>query len=390
MNNSLNSKAYFPALTGIRAVAAYMVFLQHYFNHGTSFIQSIPLVILNFFTEFHIGVTIFFMLSGFLIGYRYKNSITYNWSQYLLNRFARIYPVFFLLTTITFLYYTFFPYDQFDSSLKVYLMNITFVKPLFDEFKFTGIAQSWSLTVEEMFYLCAPVMILLLKRTWRMIIIIPVILCLIGIIIYYLNITFGSYQLLGDLDLIFSYTFFGRAFEFTLGVFIAIYLEKITVKKVNLTYIGIFGILLSTYALMTVTSYYQIISVRHTYGQLISNIILPIVGIGPLLIGLITEQTIISKILSSKLFSILGKSSYVFYLIHMGVIYALIDSLTNSMIITFLTLIILSIIIFRFIEEPLNKFFRQLPEKLIELRCVGKPLRTKIKLLRLNSKVDQI
>ena len=60
---------YIPALTGIRAVAAYVVFLHHlsFFNNGT--------LLWQFTNEGHIGVTIFFVLSGFLITLRYKGKV---------------------------------------------------------------------------------------------------------------------------------------------------------------------------------------------------------------------------------------------------------------------------------------------------------------------------
>jgi peptidoglycan/LPS O-acetylase OafA/YrhL len=61
-----------PALTGIRAIAAYLVFFHHY---------PIPQLVygeMDFFREFHIGVTLFYVLSGFLITYRYRDALQLN------------------------------------------------------------------------------------------------------------------------------------------------------------------------------------------------------------------------------------------------------------------------------------------------------------------------
>ena len=60
------NKEIFPSLTGIRAIAAYMVFIHHYNTFANKGLH-------DFFGEFHIGVTLFFVLSGFLIAHRYYN-----------------------------------------------------------------------------------------------------------------------------------------------------------------------------------------------------------------------------------------------------------------------------------------------------------------------------
>jgi peptidoglycan/LPS O-acetylase OafA/YrhL len=59
---------YLPALTGIRAIAAYMVFVHHYNSFDPKIVGQ---PVYDFFNELHIGVTFFFVLSGFLIAYKY-------------------------------------------------------------------------------------------------------------------------------------------------------------------------------------------------------------------------------------------------------------------------------------------------------------------------------
>ena len=56
----MKSNTYLPALTGVRAIAAFMVFFHH-FNQA-----SFPYPIYRVLNEFHTGVTVFFVLSGFL------------------------------------------------------------------------------------------------------------------------------------------------------------------------------------------------------------------------------------------------------------------------------------------------------------------------------------
>src|SRR6201985_592670 len=87
-------------------MAAYLVFISHYCY---IFDASFPHILQRFLGEFHIGVSIFFVLSGFLITFRYYDKFTglsKDWfMQYLKNRVARIYPMYFLLTIAAFVYY---------------------------------------------------------------------------------------------------------------------------------------------------------------------------------------------------------------------------------------------------------------------------------------------
>ena len=57
----MKSNSYIPALTGVRAIAAFLVFFHH-FNQ-----LDFPFPLRRTFNEFHMGVTMFFLLSGFLI-----------------------------------------------------------------------------------------------------------------------------------------------------------------------------------------------------------------------------------------------------------------------------------------------------------------------------------
>jgi peptidoglycan/LPS O-acetylase OafA/YrhL len=160
MTNQRTQSNYFPVLTGVRALAAYLVFISHY---DYVFDDSLPQFVKRFFHEFHIGVTIFFVLSGFLITYRYFNNfhLTGDWfKKYLKNRVARIYPMYFILTTGAFVYY-WFTHDEvitkgFPNSFLLYLGNVFFIRGFFYQLWDTGIAQGWSLTVEECFYFSAP------------------------------------------------------------------------------------------------------------------------------------------------------------------------------------------------------------------------------------------
>ena len=63
-------KIKFDALKGFRALAAILVFIYHNRKYWRDFIHPEVLRLIN---EFHIGVSVFFVLSGFLIAFTYED-----------------------------------------------------------------------------------------------------------------------------------------------------------------------------------------------------------------------------------------------------------------------------------------------------------------------------
>jgi peptidoglycan/LPS O-acetylase OafA/YrhL len=163
-------KPYFPALTGLRALAAWLIFFYHFnqFDREGLFGRVLD--------EFYVGVTLFFVLSGFLICLRYAERIQLSrqWiSTYVYHRFARIYPLYLLLTSLSFVICQLVPsYDRdglyttshLPGKILLVSMNLTLLRSWFTHFRFTGIGAGWTLTVEEFFYLLAPFLILGVKR----------------------------------------------------------------------------------------------------------------------------------------------------------------------------------------------------------------------------------
>ncbi len=370
----LSSKptAYFPALTGLRAVAAYLVYIYHY---PLEFWAIRPVPLSSLIREFHVGVTIFFVLSGFLITFRYlgKSQLTGPFlQQYLLNRVARIYPIYFLLTTAQFLNDFSLPWSK--PLIKQYLANITFLRGFSQTLRFTGVQPGWSLTVEECFYLFAPLLFYMLVR-WkhnRILVWLGSSLLLAGTgasLTYLLHGqpigAFATYSFT------FNATFFGRFSEFFIGAGLAIHLRAHPettrwTASGYFTQLGLVGsaatmvcMVLVQYAL---SAYPESPSTSHLLGFLLNGTLLP-VFICCLFYGLIKEKTWLSSILAHPVSEALGKSSYAFYLVHMSFLPLLFHvdphhAGSGQYIGYFFVCLLLSLGIYYLIEEPCNRWMR--------------------------------
>ena len=312
------------------------------------------------------GVDIFFVLSGFLITYRYYDSFQLKRKyilNYIINRLARIYPAFFLFTILTYVVSlsqsipssTFSTLAILKHTLFELFMNLTFLKGFFYDLRFIGIPQGWTLTVEECFYFLAPLVFFFSKKV--NLFLIPLFFLLIGFFIVYFLGNKLPYGFFIDNRFMLMFTFLGKSFEFFIGMWLALKYRNKNLKfskKNSTTLISV----ITFPIFLLIISYSRKQDLTGLTPIILINFLLPFC-IALLFIGLLTEKTILSKILSGKLFSILGKSSYIFYLIHMGVIQLFIaKNLTENLLVNFLILNILSILIFKYFEQPLNQKIR--------------------------------
>lgn len=341
----MDSKTNFPALTGLRAVAAWMVFLHHYNPLQKFFPQS---HLCQFVGAFHVGVGLFFVLSGFLITHRYAFEANLSLKNYFLRRWARIFPVYFILLLFSYLAHP----ELFDSALSVFL-NLTILKGFFSQYVFSGIAQSWSLTVEETFYLVAPLLFWLISRSSWSLIILPILFFILGF--GWLGVSGQSNWEASRFFLIYSFP--GRIVEFCTGIGLAILIRSNW--KSNFPFFTYFSLPVIIFILWWMAGLpSEIIRPLNSYPALIINhVVIPIVGFGPLLFGLIHEKTTPKRILESSIFQILGKSSYAFYLIHIGVIADWVFGFRHvHLLLPPVLLCLISVALWKWVEEPIRKF----------------------------------
>lgn len=132
-----------------RGIACLMVLLFHYTTRFSDIFQN---QITTQFFDFKyggLGVDLFFIISGFVI----FMSINRNVSpfQFLIKRFTRLYPTFWICMSITFCVVFFSDLGQFKRSTADFIVNLTMVPDVFGVPRVDGVY--WSLLPELMFYL---------------------------------------------------------------------------------------------------------------------------------------------------------------------------------------------------------------------------------------------
>lgn len=131
---------YINSLTGLRGMAAFIVFVSHCANQG-----MLPAMFSNGFGQ--IGVMLFFVLSGFLMGHLYlgKEASAANIERYLLARVGRIFPLYILLILLSVLIsttlYADFHYQI--TELDIILRALLFIDAPYE---------FWTIPVEVQFY----------------------------------------------------------------------------------------------------------------------------------------------------------------------------------------------------------------------------------------------
>lgn len=338
----------YPALTGIRALGAMAVFFDH------CPIWPREHIIINV-------MAFFYGLSGFLIVriYYEQARLEREWlSKYFLNRFARIYPVYFLLLTLAvFLQHDFAPW--------MLLKNYTLTHGLFYHTKMI-IEPSWSLTVEECFYALAPLLMILARRQGFR----ASFLLGCGLFAAALGISKLGIGFLQTPAFVLNTTFFGHFAEFFAGVYLALVVTRLE-KAGSLpapgfvrTLAGLAGVAVLAFTMLLFYRSPRLFDWRVI--TLINNFLIPI-PIALLYLGLIRERTVLSRMLSGRFLGLLGRSSYSFYLLHMLVVaYIGVPVLSAShlarppiVLATFLLGWTLAVGLYLFYEEPVNLALRR-------------------------------
>lgn len=175
-----NNRSYYPALDGLRGVAIILVLFLHNFDF------------LNYFFFGWLGVDLFFVLSGFLITEILLKTLDqpHYIRNFYVRRILRIFPLYYFVLIVCLLilphikqvtvnaeYYT-----SNQGWLWAYLQNwlYSFKEPYGDKL----LLHTWSLAVEEQFYLVWPFIILLLRKPGRLLVFVFLLLVAVAVARY--------------------------------------------------------------------------------------------------------------------------------------------------------------------------------------------------------------
>ena len=284
-------------IQGLRAIAVLSVVLFHFGLYGLE--------------GGYLGVDIFFVISGYLIGQIIMKDLESNQfsiSHFYKNRAVRLFPnlLLMLFASVIVSWFLLRPYDffQFGKSLQfsgLYVTNIVFSKQqgYFDiSRELKPLLHTWSLSIEEQFYLFLPIFLILIKKlTLRSKLL--MIGCVIACSFAY------KFWLIHALPINSFFSFPGRIWELGLGVFFAALPHQIKQRLQGQTLIA--GASIAVIAIYLLTLHETM-----TYAGVIS--IGCCIATGLLILS--SPNTWVGKILSTKIMVYFGAISYSLYLWH--------------------------------------------------------------------------
>jgi len=346
-------------LTSLRFFFAFIIFTHHLTflsNSKAAYLRWIHEYILK---EGFIGVSFFFILSGFILAYNYRDSIlnkSISKSDFYIARIARIYPLHLLCLLIA----VPITLQNVPFELSTWLSQLFFNLTLTQSFiplkhiYFSFNSPSWSISNELFFYLLFPFLII-----WGLIIkhhkykkgLLIMLVLLIPFLMLFIPAEYYK-------NLFYVNPFF-RVFDFIIGIMLfEIYLKiKKQQRTINYNLLEVCTILLLLFFF-----------VFHVWVPLVMRYsIYYWIPMSLIILIFSFQKGLVSKFLSNKLLILLGEISFGFYMFHQLVLKYFIDfnrqyvHITNEyyiIIILFLLSLIISYISFIWFEKPLNKYFK--------------------------------
>ena len=315
-------------LTSLRFIFAMMVFGAHCYVIDNHFD-------IHFFKEGFVGVSFFFMLSGFIIAYNYQKKFSENKitkRTFWVARIARIYPLHSLTLLIAVALGNYVIASGTIDWCKHFLASLTLTNAYIpkDNYFFSFNSPSWSLCCEQLFYICFPFLIAFTKDYRKLLstFLICAILSVVGMYFTPLE-SIKGYWYVNPIT---------RLPDFIAGMLLFQLYDHLKTKNIKV---------------YRYSCYYWI----------------PIAFI---LISFSLQKGMVSRLLSNRLLVIGGEISYSFYLIHLFVLlsYAKWQKESDfhidwyiSIPLLFCVIILLSLFSYYHFEKPMNKLVKTLLNK---------------------------
>lgn len=299
------------ALTGLRGIAAYSVLIAH--SISTSFIYSGTSPFAAYSTRLaYFGMSLFFVLSGFVIHYNYAKLIQSDGFidggyKFIVARIARLYPLYGLMILFTM---DCLPSTIFHNKQWAELAFATMTQSWFN-LQMLTFPPAWSISTEWFFYFAFIFMVPFFERIKRPLVVMGIFL--IGTFLfmpYYLKLQ-GNFYAKAD-GWVTYFSPFTRIFDFIGGILAskAYLMRADDQKKISIFNFG-FIIALVT-ACISIIAFDPLNATK--YSVLLSNFVYT-PFIAPLLYMLCKYDIALSRALCSKALMFMGEISYSVYLL---------------------------------------------------------------------------
>ncbi|MBK7046978.1 MAG: acyltransferase [bacterium] len=331
-------------LTSLRAIAAFLVFMYHYAwlfpSNAHEGIPDFSVPFMRLWMSGQVGVSIFFVLSGFLITRLYYDRFsagTGTLRLYFVKRIARIWPLFLVLAVVQHVVL----WARGTPPSLDWLVTLTMTQGFFRDLRYSGLPTAWSLTIEESFYAVAPSLYVIIGafalgrhadiRPWSTATTARFVLALSGaaaalfgcsaVLVYFVQAfgwKFGGFM--GDITHVLHATLGGRFAEFGIGVACAF------VHRRGRIFCHLDSVRASALAVASALGIALCMWIKGVGGEFVpawpqyacSYAIAILTGV--LILALSQEEARVSRLLSNGLLVYLGRISYGFYLIQLTVI----------------------------------------------------------------------
>tara|TARA_B100001057_G_scaffold46345_1_gene41293 strand:- start:1989 stop:3878 length:1890 start_codon:yes stop_codon:yes gene_type:complete len=337
----------------LRALSVLLVFFYH--------------LKFEIFQNGYLGVDVFFVISGYVITSRlyedFKVNKTISLKNFFIKRFKRIYPILLVFLFITFIVITIlspleYLLDRINTLFFALLGISNFFylfsnKDYFDTIFEDPLNHTWSLGVEEQFYIFFPISFLILiyffRNNFKFISYFFIILILLGIIF-----TFSNQD---DIKLTFYSPLF-RFWQFLFGSTIFLISLYFDYKNKYLSYFFISGVFF--------------ISLSGNFFDNFQKVLLVTI-FSSLLIFFSKDKFFFNNNVLSKCILVLGNISYSFYLWHLPIIYfydLYYDESIFRAPIVFLISILISISSYHYVENKFRYFNFKISKKYFSIAAL--------------------
>ena len=339
-------------LTSLRFIFAIMVFGAHCYVIDTFFDA-------HFFKEGFVGVSFFFVLSGFIIAYNYQEKLRENKitkRTFWVARIARIYPLHWLTLLIAAVLGGYVAASGTMDWCKHFFASLTLTQAYIPEadYFFSFNSPSWSLCCEQLFYICFPFLIPLARH--NRIVLVTLLVCAILV-------TAGMY--FTPENNIKEYWYVNpvtRLPDFLVGMALFRLYDRLKNKNISFSQ-GSFIEILSIALFLAFYLYASEVPKVYRYS---CYYWLPVAFV---LVSFSLQKGIVSRLLSNRILIIGGEISFSFYLIHLFVLLSYAEWQKDSNLhiawyiaipVLFCIIVLLSLLSYYYFEKPMNKRIKTL------------------------------